>query len=240
MQDAMKSFGKALIDYARGNTSAEIILEREDSLKESLPMAVFFRTPSEFTLLENAALDLCMGRVLDIGAGAGIHTLELQNRGFKVSAMDISPDAVSVMSMRGVREALCADIFHFQCEPYDTLLLLGHGIGMAGDLKGVDDFLSGIKKHLKSNGQILLHSLDVTKTEDPRHLDYHEMNVKAYRYIGEIRLRIRYQRHLGPLYSWIQLDPETLQAHAKDAGWRTEVIVQEKGGDYLARLTLME
>ena len=75
MQDAMKPFGLALVDYAQGENSAEIFLERDDGLKESLPMSVFFRSPSEFTLLENAALDLCMGRILDIGAGHGIDKL---------------------------------------------------------------------------------------------------------------------------------------------------------------------
>ena len=236
--DAMKPFGMALRDYAQGETSAEMILERDDELRESLPASVFFRSPSEFSLLENAALDLCMGRVLDIGAGAGIHTLALQERGFSVKAIDISPEAVAVMSERGVKKAECIDIFDYQTDSFDTLLLLGHGIGMAGDLMGVDRFLTKARTIINPNGQLLLHSLDVTYTQDPIHKAYHEINIRAYRYIGEIRLRILYRGHTGAQYSWIQLDPDVLKGHAKATGWDTNIIMQEEDGNYLAKLTL--
>jgi 2-polyprenyl-3-methyl-5-hydroxy-6-metoxy-1,4-benzoquinol methylase len=236
--NAMKPFGMALRDYTHGETSAEMILERDDGLKESLPASLFFRPPSEFSRLENAALDLCMGHVLDIGAGAGIHALALQDRGISVTAIDISPEAVRVMSERGVKEVRCTDIFDFRTDSFDTLLLLGHCIGMAGDLKGTDRFLEKAKTLLNPGGMLLLHSLDVTCTSDPRHKAYHAMNLEASRYIGEIRLRIRYKKFLGASYSWIQLDPDTLRTRAWNEGWLTEIIRQEEDGNYLAKLTL--
>ena len=86
--------------------------------------------------------------------------------------------------------------------------------------------------------QLLLHSLDVTYTQDPIHKAYHEINIRAYRYIGEIRLRILYRGHTGAQYSWIQLDPDVLKGHAKATGWDTNIIMQEEDGNYLAKLTL--
>ncbi|MFH1940714.1 MAG: methyltransferase domain-containing protein [bacterium] len=238
LTEAMAPFGLALRDYADGDESAEMEIERDDGLREPLPIGFFFRTPSEFFPLERSALELCRGRVLDIGAGSGIHSLELQKRGFNVKAIDVSPDAVSVMSNRGVSDARCADVFTFSGERFDTLLLLGHGIGMTETLDGLDRFLDRMHMLLQPGGQILLHSLDVTKTDVTHHLAYHRKNIDAGRYAGEIRMRIRYRDVIGPTYSWIQVDPDTLADHASKFNWRTEVVVQEPDGNYLARLTL--
>jgi SAM-dependent methyltransferase len=236
--EAMRPFGLALRDYAAGDRSAEIVLERDDGLHEPLPMSVFFRTPSEFFPLERRALDFCRGRVLDIGAGAGIHSLELQKRGFEVMAVDVSLDAVSVMSNRGVSDARCADVFTFSGGRFDTLLLLGHGIGMTETPDGLDRFFDKMRMLIHPGGQILIHSLDVTKTDVPHHLAYHRKNIDAGRYAGEIRMRIRYRDVIGPTYSWIQVDPDMLADRALKFDWRTEIIVQEPDGNYLARLTL--
>ena len=236
LADAMNPFGKALLDYHSGETSAEIILERDDGFQQGLPMSIFFRTPDEFIPIERRALDLCRGRVLDIGAGSGLHALALQERGLDVTAMDISPEAVEVMTKNGVKDVRCADIFSFDPEPYDTLLLMGHGIGMVENLTGLDRFLKRMKGFLNPGGQILLTSLNVSKTDDPRHLAYHDANRNACRYIGEIRIRILYKDIIGEWYTWLQVDASTLKKHAVSFGWKTHVVMQEEDGNYLARL----
>jgi len=104
--------GMALLDYFHGDTSAKIVVHGDDGETEVVPISVFFRGPAEFSALEEAALDLCRGRVLDAGAGAGCHALALQERDLAVCAIDIAPEAVEVMRMRGVRDARYADIFH--------------------------------------------------------------------------------------------------------------------------------
>src|SRR5574341_2064878 len=109
--------GRALLDFFNGDTSAEIVVHADDGETEVVPISVFFRGPAEFSALEEAALDLCRGRVLDAGAGAGCHALALQERDLPVCAIDIAPEAVEVMRRRGVKDAHCADIFHFEAEP---------------------------------------------------------------------------------------------------------------------------
>ena len=84
---------------------------------------------------------LCKGYVLDIGAGTGCHSLALQDRGTRVLAIDVSPQALEILSKRGVEECQHADVFEFQGGPFDTLLLMMHGIGMVEDLAGLDRFL---------------------------------------------------------------------------------------------------
>jgi SAM-dependent methyltransferase len=226
-----------LLAYYRGDTQAELVIRRDDGLEDRLPMSHFFRPPEQFVPIEVMALGRCRGRVLDIGAGTGLHSLALQSRGLTVTAIDVNSLAVTIMKERGVDEARCADIFDFDCGPFDTLLMLGHGIGMAEDLAGLDRFLAHARTLVHRDGQALVHSHDVRKTQDPRHLAYHDANRRAGRYIGEIRMRFVFERETGPLCGWLHVDPETLEHHAEQSGWVCDVVVEEESGDYLARLT---
>jgi SAM-dependent methyltransferase len=172
--------------------------------------------------------------VLDIGAGAGIHTLQLQERGLDVTALDITPEAVTVMRQRGVWNALCADVLSITGQRYDTLLLLGHGVGMAGDIPGLDRLLVQAHSLLEPDGQLLLDSLDVTC--DPTQHPYHEANRQAGRYVGEVRMQFEYDGTTGPCCAWLHVDPETLGAHARAQGLTSTVILNAEHGEYLARL----
>ena len=232
----MEPHGRALAAYFTGDRSVHLILRRDDGVEMPIPVSHFFRSPSEFTPIENAALELCSGPVFDIGAGSGLHSLVLQERGADVTAIDISPHAVSVAASRAVVNVSCADIFDYGGGPFDTMLLLGHGIGMVETLGGLDRFLARAGRLLSDHGQVLLDSLDVRVTNDERNLAYHEANRRAGRYIGEIRIQMEFGGHAGPWCGWLQVDPATLEEHAAARGWRCAVITQLQSGDYLARL----
>jgi SAM-dependent methyltransferase len=237
---SMEPFGLALMDFFHGDTSAKAVSHRDDGQTEDLPLDVFFREPSAFSALERAAIDCCRGHVLDVGAGAGCHSLVLQARGLPVCAIDISPQAVEIMLKRGVQEVQCADIFTFRGGPFDTILMMMHGIGITGTLSGLDRFLDHAHRLLKPDGQILFDSLDVRYTENPLHLAYQRANRQAGRYFGEFRLQFEYRGKKGSPFSWLNVDPETLTEHAARANWSCEIIRQEENGDYLARLTALQ
>ena len=236
----MKPNGLALLDYIQGNTSETIILERDDGYAEPMPVSVYFRKPEDFYPHEHKALELCHGRILDIGAGTGVHSLVLQERGFSVTAIDISYEAVDVMKHFGVYDARCIDIYDFETEKYDTLILLGRSIGITGDLKGLKKFLNHCKKISTPGVQILLNSCDVRKTTMPEHIKYHEANVKAKKYIGVIRVRLIYKDNVGDYFNWLHVDFQKLSENAQMCGWRSEVIAEEDNGNYLAKLSLNE
>lgn len=233
----MTPYGLALLDYFEGDTSANVVVQREDGVRGDLPIDFFFRTPAGFSQLEQAALALCRGEVLDVGAGAGCHSLALQERGIKVWAIDVSPQGVVIMSKRGVKNVQRADVFRFRAGPFDTLFLIAHGIGIAANLAGLDRLLRHAHHLVKPDGQILCDSLDVRGTTDPVHLAYHEYNRKAGRYFGEIRMQFEYKGQLGPLFSWLHVDAGTLNEHAQKAGWSCRIVRREENGDYLAQLT---
>jgi SAM-dependent methyltransferase len=235
--NALKPHGLALHAYFHGQSAARLTIRRDDGLEDSVPVSHFFRPPAEFSAIEQTALERCRGRVLDVGAGSGMHSLVLQSKGMTVTAVDISPLAVEIMVQRGVRDVQCADILGFLGGPFDSILLLGHGVGMVEDLPGLDRFLTHARGLTGSDGLLLLHSLDVRQTEDPKHLAYHETNLRAGRYVGEIRIRFEYEGQSGPYCSWLQVDMQTLQQRAESTGWNCEMILERGGGDYLACLT---
>ena len=237
---AMKPHGLALQAYIEGDADAQLIVRRDDGLETPLPVRLFFRSPAEFSPIEVSALEQCHGHVLDIGAGTGLHALALQSRGMQVTAIDVSREATNIMRRRGVDDARCLDVFEFTGGPFDTLLMLGHGIGIAGDLPGLDRLLRHVCGLTRSGGHLLVHSLDVRRTTDPAHLRYHDANRRAGRYAGSIRTQFVYGDCTGPYCSWLHIDHDTLAQRAVPVGWSCDVLVQEASGEYLARLTRIE
>jgi SAM-dependent methyltransferase len=233
---AMEPFGRALRAYLGGDSSVDLIVRRDDGKTSFLPISLFFRAESGFTAMERTAMELCRGRILDIGSGAGSQSIVLQDKGYRVTAIDISPEAVTVAGQRGVADVLCTDMFSFKGGPFDTLLMMGHGIGMVETIEGLKRFLVHAPSILAVNGQLLVDSLDVRVTEDAENLAYQEANRKAGRYIGEICMQFEFQDQKGPYCGWLHVDAETLREHAESTGWQCEVVHQGEHGDYLARL----
>lgn len=232
----MSPYGSALLDYHNGNQNAKVIIHRDDDSRFELPMNIFFNNSSSFSRIEKKAIELCHGKVLDVGAGSGRHSLYLREKGFDVFSIDISPEAAEIMKIQGLNNVECSGIFDFNKGEYDSILLLGHGIGMVGSLEGFRRFLNHTEKLLRSNGIIVFDSLDVRCTKDPKNLDYQKRNKKRNRYIGEIHMRFEYNGVIGSPYSWLHIDPDTLETEVSKLGWHKEIIHQEDTGDYLVKL----
>jgi SAM-dependent methyltransferase len=233
---AMETFGMALRKYFEGSPNVNLIVRRDDGKEAILPASVFFREQVEFTEIEKTAMELTKGRVLDIGAGGGSLSLALQTKGHPVTAVDISPQATSILRERGLEQVYCADIFEFEGGPFDTLLMMGHGVGMVESVEGLDRFLRKAHELLAPNGQLLLDSLDVRVSEDPDNMAYLEANRRAHRYIGEIRMQFEFEGQRGPFCGWLHIDGDTLSKHAVSTGWQSQIVRREQTGDYLARL----
>jgi SAM-dependent methyltransferase len=223
--------GRAISDYYNYERNHILWVHDKHGPKVEMPVATYFRNENKMPALELAALDLCTGKVLDIGAGAGSHTLALEDRGIKVMAMDISPLAVEVMTMRGVTKAIEQDIFLFSGKKFDTLLLLMNGIGLCGNIEGLRRFLNHAKKLLRPGGQLIFDSSDVAYLfeDDIPVLDH---------YYGEIACRYEYRRQKSDWFTWLYIDRNTLEMVAEDEGWNMELITEDESGQYLARLTL--
>ncbi|KAA9339527.1 class I SAM-dependent methyltransferase [Hymenobacter busanensis] len=231
--------GNALSDYLAGQTAAELTVHSNVTEDESLAVRYFFRTLWEMPELERTALDECRGRVLDLGAGAGCHTLELQQRGFTVKAVDASPGAVATMQQRGVLEVACHDLLHLPepgDQPFDTILMMMNGLGLVGSLDGLEQFLMQARAQLAPNGQILATSSDISYLfEDEDGALVLNLNGPYY---GEVEYRFSYQNREGAPFGWLFADPTIVQDYAEAAGYDVEFLAEDDQQQFLVRLTL--
>jgi hypothetical protein len=106
-----------------------------------------------------------------------------------------------------------------------------------GHEEGLARFLAHTRRLTGRGGQLLLNSVDVRQTDDPVHLAYHQRNRQAGRCVGAVRIRLEYQGHRGPYCGWLHVDQETLAQHARSGGWDCAIVLEQEGGEYLARLT---
>lgn len=226
---ALKPFGEALIAYWRGNKSAELVHEFKTGQKKSLPVSVFFRSKEEFLMTDNA-FEYCRGRILIVGAGTGVHALELEKQGHDVTDIDICPQAIQIMKDRGIKEARQQDFLQFDGDYFDTIFMLGHNIGMCQTLKGIKGLLYRCEKLLSPGGQLLVNSV---KEPDSDNFS----NQKGYP--GELEFRLSFEGNAGPWMRWLHVDFETLSSKALVDGWSTEKLLEDSDGGFLAKLRLL-
>ncbi|MFS4416992.1 class I SAM-dependent methyltransferase [Maribacter sp. 2307ULW6-5] len=231
----MDILGKALLDHYHGRATEDIrtlsTLEHDDVL----PLSHLFRSFDGMPILEQRALGLCRGTVLDVGCGAGSHSLWLQEQGLRVTALDRSAGAIAVCQLRGVQRTAHQTFLEHSAARYDTLLLLMNGLGIVGQLSQLDAYLAKMKTLLKPGGQILLDSSDLAYLYEtdadgglwvPGDRDYY----------GELGFTMAYQGEVSETFDWLYLDFNTLERAAAHHDLNCEKVQEGEHYDYLARL----
>lgn len=237
MENSMTPYGLLLMDYFNGDKNIRQTIKRDDGKLIQIPVDIYYRSYEELFSLEKQAIKLCQGKILNIGAGTGVHSIILQNMGFEVCAIDVSEEACDIMRKRGVKDVRCIDFYNFEDGKFDTIVLLGRNIGIAGALKNLERFLEILKKFIKDDGQVLLNSYDFSCSTDKDDITYMEKNKKENRYYGEVRYQTVYKDIEGDMFDWLYIDYETLSLYTKRIGLKSELIIQEDDGNYLAKLT---
>jgi SAM-dependent methyltransferase len=228
-------FSQAILDYWHGDAKATYAIHRDDGFSILVPVAPFF-AGAPFNPLEQLALDRSTGRVLEVGAGVGRHSLFLQEQGRQVTAVELEPELVAIMSERGVTESLAKNITSLVGRQFDTILMLMNGFGVVGTPAGAEAFFEQARHLLSPGGQILCDSLDVRCTTSPTHLAYQKENLRQGRPAGQMRFWIEYRGQRGEPFDWLHMDFDGLRDLAKKYGWSAEMLAQEENRHYLARL----
>ena len=227
--------GAAIRDYQSKGKASRLRVLSSMFDEDEMPVAHLFRTFNQMPRLEQKALSMAKGRVLDIGAGAGCHALALQERGLEVKAIDISLLSCEVMKERGVKDAECVNLFDPQLQgKYDTLLLLMNGTGIAGKLNRLPMLLNRLKELLAEGGQILIDSSDlkyIYENEDGS-MDI-DLNAPYY---GEVDYQMQYKNVKGEPFDWLYTDPMLLASISKQCGLNCEIVEEGENYDFLARL----
>lgn len=230
-------FGKAIFDYQTGNNPEDLITETTISEADEMSVAYLFRGFDEMPKLEQKALQLSKGKILDIGCGAGSHSLYLQNKELDVTSIDISPSAIEACKLRGLKKAFAQDVMTLNNQKFDTLLLLMNGAGMCGRLTNISKFLQHLKSLLTEKGQILVDSSDIIYMFDEDE-DGGKWIPGEADYYGEVEFTISYKGETEKPFEWMYIDYNTLQNAAIANGLACELILEGEHYDYLAKLSI--
>jgi SAM-dependent methyltransferase len=230
----MDIFGRALLDFQAGRYSEDITTISSLEEKDVIPIPYLFRDYESMPALEQEALKHCCGKVLDIGCGAGSHSLYLQQKGLDITALDISPGAIEVCRQRELQKVVQANIMTYSGEKFDTMLMLMNGIGIVGNLIGLRKFLKHAKTLLEPSGCILLDSSDIIYMYETENGDYNLSGNKKY--YGEVDFTLRYKGEKSDLFEWLYIDFDTLQSIAEASGYCCELLFKGTYNDYLIKM----
>ena len=228
-------FGIAFKDFLAGEVDGTIYIKTNVAGIEKLPVMYFFRGVKELPEWERLALEMTKGRVLDAGAGAGSHSIILQNKGHDVVALDLSPGAVEIMKDRGVINTVNNDFHDFtDDQKFDTMLFLMNGLGLAGKLSGLEKTLMHCHELLTPDGVIILESSDLIYLYENE--DGSALIDLAANYYGEVVYTLSYKKHVGKPFDWLFLDYDNLEEIAGSCGFDAEMVYKGDSYNYLAVL----
>jgi SAM-dependent methyltransferase len=229
--------GYAIADYFSKGKAGRLRVFSSQFEEDEIPVDQLFRTFNEMPVLEQKALELAQGKILDCGAGSGCHALALQDLGKDVEAIDISPRSVEVMQKRGIQHAYCVNLFDDNfLHRYDTILMLMNGSGIIGKLENMGDFFSKMKQLLNPGGCIYMDSSDLRYLFEDE--DGSFLVDLAGGYYGEIDFQMQYKQVKGEPFDWLYVDFQTLSYYAQENGFKAELVQEGEHYDYLACLKL--
>lgn len=239
--------GAAILDFQQHGKAARLRVLSSMFEEDEMPVKHLFRSTREMPMLEQKALQLAKGRVLDIGAGAGCHALALQEKGLAVKAIDISPLSCEAMKLRGVKDAECINLFDLHLSSgnhsgenqeqfesgFDTILLLMNGTGIAGKIEHLPALFQRLKALLNPSGQILIDSSDLKYIYENEDGSF-DINLNGA-YYGEVDYQMIYKDVKGDRFDWLYVDFPLLKSIAETCGLHGELVAEGEHYDYLAR-----
>ena len=235
---AKDPMGAAIYEYHTKGKAAKLRVFSSQFDEDEIPVADLFRGFDEMPYLEKVALEMAQGSILDVGAGAGCHSIALGQMGKRATAIDISPLSVQVMRERGVN-ARTADFFDPTfVEQYDTVLLLMNGSGIIGRVENIGKFFDRLKVLVRPGGCALMDSSDLRYLYEDE--DESFAIDLAGDYYGELDYQMQYRNIKGGVFDWLYIDFQTLSYYAEQNGFRVELVAEGEHYDYLAKLTQLQ
>lgn len=225
--------GAAIKEYHQTSKAGKLRVLSSMFDEDEIPVAHLFRSLQEMSPLEQKALSMAHGRILDVGAGAGCHSVLLDD----VTAIDISPLSCEVMQERGIKSVHNINLFDESLAgPFDTILMLMNGTGIIGKLKNMPDFLDRIRLLLNKGGQLLVDSSDLKYLYENEDGTYDIDPLGPY--YGEVDYQMIYKKVKGESFDWLYVDFNTLKLIAENNGFNCKKVLDGDHFDYLAQITL--
>jgi SAM-dependent methyltransferase len=239
-KDQTDAYGRMLLEQLETGADRYEIIERDDDFIDtgSSPGRYF----TEFTKWEppeKKAIKHAAGRILDIGCGAGRHSIYLQEKGFDVTGIDISPGAVKVCKSRGLKKVHVrgvGELDKFRPRSFDTILMMVNNFGLIGGAGAAPGILKEMARITGPDGRIIAGTRNPYSTARRVHLDYHRRNRGRGRMAGQLRIRVRFATSIGEWFDYLLASPDELEKIVKGSGWYVDRFFGEEKDTYFALL----
>jgi len=236
MKKREDAYGREVYDHFKHGTGYEIV-ERDDGLISiSSGPAAYFTEYRDWGPHLKKAIALARGRALDVGCGAGRHSLYLQKKGHEVLGIDTSPLAARVARLRGVKRVKVMPVTQVgsRLGMFDAVVMFGNNFGLFESGKRAKWLLGRLRTITNEDARIIVESADPYRTTDRCHLDYHKLNRRRGRMSGQLRLRVRYQTYATPWFDYLLVSPDEMKTLLEGTGWRVAKLFRSKGPAYSA------
>ena len=237
MNLAQDAFGELLLSCHLGNDAYEIV-ERDDGFIAAGDGNRYFTSVEDWPPHLSRAMRHAKGRILDVGCGAGTHSVYCQDQGYSVLAIDISPAAIEVARRRGVRHGKVMSVS--QVEPssgtFDTILMLGGNFGTLENSKRARRLLRRFHKMTTPDARIIAESRDPYQTTEVVHKAYHRRNKQRGRMAGQVRIRIRFKDLKTPWFDYLFVSMSEMERILEPTGWYVEEFLDSGDAAYIGVL----
>jgi len=233
------AFGQEIWACYKGEEAFEIV-ERDDGYFNASPKGpgLYFLEYEDWDPIDRKSMEYVKGRVLDIGCGAGRHSLYLQKMGLSVLGIDSSPLAIEVCKLRGLKQARVMPIeeLNFKPNSFDTVIMLGSNFGLFGSFEKAKRILKKLHKMTSENGLIIASTRDTYKTDIADHLEYHKRNKEKGRMPGQLKVRIRFRKCVGKWFDYLIVSKKEMEEILKGTGWKIKEFIDSDDSAYIAAI----
>ena len=231
------AYGQEIWAAYKGAEISEIV-ERDDGYFDASTYGprIYFSEDHDWSAIEKEAMKFVKGRVLDIGCGAGRHSLYLQEKGHDVLGIDNSPLAIKVCKLRGLKKTKMISIedANFKRNSFDTIIMMGNNFGLFASFEKAQILLKRFHRMTSRDALIIADTRDPYGTDNPAHLEYHRLNKKKGRMGGQVRIRIRFRKYVGKWFDYLMVSKEEMKAILKETGWKVKKFVDSNDSEYVA------
>lgn len=232
------AYGEQLWSYFKTGEPKRELVERDDGLISlgQYGGKLYFSEYKNWQPVEKQAMKYVRGRVLDIGCGAGRHSLYLQRKGFDVTGIDNSPLAIKVSRKRGLKKTKVLafrDVGQFKADSFDTVIMMGNNFGLFGSFRLAQTLLKTLHRLTSPDALIIAATRDPYSSNDPAHAKYHKLNGKRGRMAGQLRIRVRYKDVVGSWFDYLLVSKAELERILKGTGWGVERYIDGDAGQYV-------
>ena len=234
------AYGQQLLAQYHDQMETAEIIERDDGFIDTgSDPGMYFRDYKQWSPLERRAIKSARGRILDIGCGAGRHSLYLQQQGFDVTGIDLSPGAIKVCKLRGLKKAVVrpiTEVGKFEPDSFDTILMLGNNFGLFGSAEGAKRLFKKLSRITSPGARIIAGTRNPYQTGDLDHLQYHKLNKKRGRMGGQIRMRVRFRKAVGEWFDYLLVSPQEMKVIIGNTNWQIEKFIAAEEANYFVIL----